>query len=207
MECILFAGAVLCTELGLEKVVWEQKRVISLCNLYGKPIILASQFLDTMIRSHKPSRAEVTDIHQTVSDGADCLLLNNETSMGMYPIEALKTMANVCISAEQKYDYSAFFNHIMAHSPKPMTSYEAVASSTVKSSFNINSKFILILTRSGNAARSVAKYRPEVPVVSLSTTSRIAAQSNIFKSIIPYHTGRSERIYIYIYIFIYRATI
>jgi pyruvate kinase len=99
-DCILLPRDILETVLPIEKVGWIQKSVIKFCNNAAKPCILASQFLDSMVYNPFPLRAEVTDIHSAVMDGSDCLLLNAETTIGKYPIEALKTMHDICTSAE-----------------------------------------------------------------------------------------------------------
>jgi pyruvate kinase len=99
-DAILIPRGVLGTVLPIEKISWIQKSIIKFCNHVAKPCILASQFLDSMVHNPFPLRAEVTDIHSAVMDGADCLLLNSETTIGKYPLEALKTMHDVCVSAE-----------------------------------------------------------------------------------------------------------
>ena len=99
-DAILIPRGVLGTVLPIEKISWIQKSVIKFCNHAAKPCILASQFLDSMVNNPFPLRAEVTDIHSAVTDGADCLLLNTETTIGKYPLEALRTMHDVCVSAE-----------------------------------------------------------------------------------------------------------
>ena len=104
-DCILIPRGVLGTVLPIEKISWIQKKVIKYCNQAAKPCILASQFLDSMVHNPFPLRAEVTDIHSAVMDGADCLLLNSETTIGKYPLEALKTMDDVCVSAEGHFNY------------------------------------------------------------------------------------------------------
>ena len=99
-DAILIPRGVLGIVLPIEKISWIQKNIKKLCNHAAKPCILASQFLDSMVHNPFPFRAEVTDIHSAVMDGADCLLLNAETTVGKYPLEALKVMHEVCVSAE-----------------------------------------------------------------------------------------------------------
>lgn len=99
-DAILVPRGQLGIVLPIEKISWIQKNIIKLCNYQAKPVILASQFLDSMVFNPFPLRAEVTDIHAAVIDGADGLLLNAETSNGKYPLESLVTMNDVCLSAE-----------------------------------------------------------------------------------------------------------
>ena len=90
----------LSTILPIEKISWIQKNLVKLCNKAAKPIILSSQFLDSMITNPFPTRAEATDIHSAVMDGTDCLCLNQEVNYGKYPLESLETMNNICLAAE-----------------------------------------------------------------------------------------------------------
>ena len=159
-DCILIPRGVLGTVLPIEKISWIQKSVIKFCNYAAKPCILASQFLDSMVNNPFPLRAEVTDIHSTVMDGADCLLLNSETTIGRYPLEALKTMHDVCVSAEQHFNYQEFFLEMLTHAEKPMQKVEAVANSCVKSAFNLQSPVIISVTDIGRVSRMISKYKP-----------------------------------------------
>ena len=159
-DAILIPRGVLGTVLPIEKIPWIQKSVIKYCNNAAKPCILASQFLDSMVNNPFPLRAEVTDIHSAVMDGADCLLLNSETTIGKYPLEALKTMHDVCISAEQHFNYQEFFVEMLTNAKKPMLKVEAVANSCVKSAFNLQSPVIISVTDIGRVSRMISKYKP-----------------------------------------------
>jgi pyruvate kinase len=137
-----------------------QKTVIKLCNYAAKPVILASQFLDSMIFNPFATRAEISDIHSAVIDGADGLLLNAETAVGKYPFDALITMNDVCTAAETHFPYQEFFLDMLQHAKNPMTKSEAVANSVVKSAFNLHSPIILAETDIGRVPRFLSKYRP-----------------------------------------------
>ena len=84
-----------------------------------------------------PTRAEATDIHSAVMDGTDCLCLNQETNYGKYPLESLENMNNICLAAEQQFDYQEFFHEMIAQAEQPMKTHEAVANSAIKSAFNL----------------------------------------------------------------------
>ena len=108
-DAILVPRGQLGTVLPIEKISWIQKKIIKLCNYNAKPVILASQFLDSMVFNPFPLRAEVSDIHAAVTDGADGLLLNAECSVGKYPLDSLMTMNDICMSAETHFPYQEFF--------------------------------------------------------------------------------------------------
>lgn len=169
-DAIMIPRGVLGTVLPIEKISWIQKSVIKFCNHAAKPCILASQFLDSMVNNPFPLRAEVTDIHSAVMDGADCLLLNSETTIGKYPLEALKTMHDVCVSAEQHFNYQEFFLEMLTTAKKPMLKVEAVANSCVKSAFNLQSPIIISVTDIGRVSRMISKYKPYSQVVVISTS-------------------------------------
>ena len=160
--------------MPIEKISWITKNIIKLCNYKAKPVILASQFLDSMVFNPFPLRAEVSDIHAAVIDGADGLLLNAECSVGKYPLDSLVTMNDICISAEQHFPYQEFFLDMLQNSQKPMTKSEAVANSVVRSAFNLHSPVILAQTDIGRLTRNISKYRPFSQVIVICNSMRTA---------------------------------
>lgn len=173
-DAILVPRGQLGTVLPIEKISWIQKNIITLCNYRAKPVILASQFLDSMIHNPFPLRAEVSDIHAAVIDGADGLLLNAETSVGKYPLESLITMSDICLSAEKHFPYHDFFLDMLQNAKNPMTKGEAVANSVVKSAFNLLSPVILVETDQCRLSRMISKYRPFSQVIVLCRNPRLA---------------------------------
>ncbi|CDW77623.1 pyruvate kinase [Stylonychia lemnae] len=181
-DCIMIPRGVLGTVLPIEKISWIQKKIVKCCNQAAKPCILASQFLDSMVHNPFPQRAEVTDIYSAVMDGADCLLLNSETTIGKYPIEAIKTMNEVCMNAERHFSYRDFFIEMLTKAEKPMQTVEAVANSCVKSAFNLQSNVIICVTDIGRVSRMISKYKPYSQVIVLSTNKRLANQCCLSRS-------------------------
>lgn len=135
-----------------------------------------------MVHNPFPLRAEVTDIHSAVADGADCLLLNSETTIGKYPIEAIKTMNDVCVSAEKHFNYQDFFLEMLTYAEKPMQKVEAVANSCVKSAFNLQSPAILCVTDIGRVSRMISKYKPYSQVIVMSQNRKLANQVCLSRS-------------------------
>jgi len=154
-------------EIPIEKIFFAQKVMIFKCNIQGKPVVTATQMLESMIKSPRPTRAEATDVANAVLDGSDCVMLSGETAAGAYPELAVQTMAKICLQAESCVDYGAVFKSIMASAPIPMSPLESLASSAVRTANSAKAALILVLTRGGTTARLVAKYRPSMPILSV----------------------------------------
>lgn len=131
----------------------------------AKPVIISSQFLESMIHSPMPLRAEMTDIHSAVMDGADGLMLVSETSIGKFPVESIKVVNDVCIAAEQHFKYQDHFTEMLSNAEKPLNKLEAMANSSVKSAFNLQSPIILTFSDTGRIVRLLSKYRPYATIV------------------------------------------
>ena len=167
---IMVARGDLGMEIPLERIFWVQKMMIRKANLLGKPVITATQMLDSMIAAPRPTRAEATDVANAVLDGTDCVMLSGETAAGAYPRESVEIMASICEEAEQCVDNyalsKALLNATMENnSGVPLTTLEALASSTVMTAAKTKAACIVVLAASGEAARVIAKYRPAVPIV------------------------------------------
>ena len=169
-DAIMVARGALGMEIPLERIFWVQKMMIRKANLLGKPVITATQMLDSMIAAPRPTRAEATDVANAVLDGTDCVMLSGETAAGAYPRESVEIMASICEEAEQCVDNyalsKALLNATMENnSGVPLTTLEALASSTVMTAAKTKATCIVVLAASGEAARVIAKYRPAVPIV------------------------------------------
>ena len=154
-------------EIPIEKIFLAQKMMIYKCNLLGKPVVTATQMLESMIKSPRPTRAEATDVANAVLDGTDCVMLSGESAAGAYPEEAVKVMAKICLEAESSLDYAAIFKEMIRLTPLPMSPLESLASSAVRVANKARATLIVVLTRGGTTAKLVAKYRPAVPVLSV----------------------------------------
>ncbi|THU60228.1 hypothetical protein C4D60_Mb07t10430 [Musa balbisiana] len=185
-------------EIPVEKIFLAQKMMIYKCNLLGKPVVTATQMLESMIKSPRPTRAEATDVANAVLDGTDCVMLSGESAAGTYPELAVKIMARICVEAESSLDYEAIFKEMIRSTPLPMSPLESLASSAVQTANKAKAQLIVVLTRGGTTAKLVAKYRPRVPILSvvvpvLTTDSfdwsvsdeSPARQSLIYRGLIP----------------------
>ncbi|KAI5054676.1 hypothetical protein GOP47_0029821 [Adiantum capillus-veneris] len=166
-NAIMVARGDLGMEIPVEKIFLAQKMMIYKCNAVGKPVVTATQMLESMIKSPRPTRAEATDVANAVLDGTDAVMLSGESAAGSYPELAVKTMARICLIAEWSLDYNAIFKEVMRSVPLPMSPLESLASSAVRTANKVKASLIVVLTRGGTTAKLVAKYRPSVPILTV----------------------------------------
>ncbi|KAG9458530.1 hypothetical protein H6P81_003038 [Aristolochia fimbriata] len=166
-DAFMVARGDLGMEIPIEKIFYAQKVMIYKCNVQGKPVVTATQMLESMIKSPRPTRAEATDVANAVIDGTDCVMLSGETAAGAYPEQAVQTMAKICMEAESTLDYKHIFRKMTEAAPIPMSPLESLASSAVRTANSAQVALILVLTKGGTTAKLVAKYRPSVPILSV----------------------------------------
>jgi len=178
-------------EIPGEKVALAQKMIISKCNIAGKPVVTATQMLDSMIYNPRPTRAETSDVANAVFDGTDCVMLSGETAKGKYPIQSIETMVTICREAEKVLDHTQTFAALRAHAKTlgPEFINEAIASSAVKTAFDLRASLILCLTESGRTARLVSKYKPRMPVLCATTDEQVARQCLVLRGCYPMVVG------------------
>ena len=175
---IMVARGKLGVATPLESIFLAQKYVILECNRAGKPVITATQMLDSMVTYPRPTRAEVSDVTNAVLDGSDAIMLSNETAYGAYPLAALKTMRHISQAAEHHFDHRGWHDMLAKHSIllRGLSVTESVASSAVRASWSVRSPLILVLSESGRTARALAKYRPIAPILAVTEDPRTARQ-------------------------------
>ncbi|EPY23633.1 pyruvate kinase [Strigomonas culicis] len=180
---IMVARGDLGVEIPAEKVVVAQKILISKCNVAGKPVICATQMLESMTTNPRPTRAEVSDVANAVFNGADCVMLSGETAKGKYPNEVVQYMARICVEAQSATNEYVLFDSIKKLQKIPMSPEEAVCSSAVNSAYEVEAKALIVLSNSGKSARLVAKYRPACPIVCVATRMTTCRQLNITQGV------------------------
>lgn len=177
-------------DLGIEipapQVFAVQKKLIAKCNLAGKPVICATQMLESMTYNPRPTRAEVSDVGNAVLDGADCVMLSGETAKGNYPINAVKTMAETALIAEQAIPYIPTYDDLRNLTPKPTSTTETIAAAAVSSVFEQRARAVIVLSTTGDTPRLVAKYKPNVPIVMVTRNPRAARFSHLYRGVFPF---------------------
>jgi pyruvate kinase len=161
---IMVARGDLGVETPAEEVPFHQKHIIRACNRAGKPVITATQMLQTMIEHPHPTRAEASDIVNAILDGTDAVMLSGETAVGQYPIEAARTMATICANAEAHLPADRL---LYEEADEHETVTEAISSAAVEIASEVNARAIITATMSGTTARMVARHRPSVPIVAV----------------------------------------
>ncbi|MGW5875908.1 pyruvate kinase [Nocardiopsis terrae] len=161
---VMVARGDLGVELPLENVPMVQKRAVERCRDKAKPVIVATQMLESMISAPRPTRAEASDVANAVLDGADAVMLSGETSVGQYPIETVETMARIVSAAEQE---SLRASHILNRVPE--TTGGAIARAAAEIGATVGAKALVAFTMSGETARRLARYRSPIPLLAFTT--------------------------------------
>ena len=178
-------------DLGVEIPAYEvpvlQKEMIAKTVRQGKPVIIATQMLDSMIRNPRPTRAEVSDVANAVYDGASCVMLSGETASGKYPVEALETMVKTIAAAENSINYWGRFQKLTP--PSLSTISGAITHTCCLTAMDLNAKAILVATSSGVTARMIARFKPACPIAALTMTERVRRQLAIAWGVHPYLYG------------------
>lgn len=168
VDGVMIARGDLGVEMPIEKVPVVQKTIIGKCNCAGKPVITATQMLDSMIRNRRPTRAEVTDVANAIYDGTDAVMLSGETAVGQFPIETVEMMSRIATETEASLDFRRLVQDRSAAVAKTVT--DAIAQATVEIALDLNAAAIVTPTSSGMTARSVSKCRPQAPIVAAATS-------------------------------------
>ncbi|KAG1711515.1 hypothetical protein DVH05_008767 [Phytophthora capsici] len=163
-------------ELSPERVFLAQKMIIGKANRAGKPVVTSTQMLQSMTKKITPSNAECTDVANAVLDGTDAMMLSAETAKGMYPKEAVETMAKICVESEQAMDYAEVYRLHRAANRQQVSMYESVASSAVEISLDMDVKLIISITDTGSSTKLLAKYRPKANILAVTSSALTARQ-------------------------------
>ncbi|WP_413379123.1 pyruvate kinase [Alkalihalobacillus sp. 1P02AB] len=181
---LMVARGDLGVEIPVEEVPLVQKQLIKKCNTEAKPVITATQMLDSMQRNPRPTRAEASDVANAIFDGTDAIMLSGETAAGDYPVEAVQTMNKIAARAEQGLNYKAMLNKI-TKAEDTMTTTSAIGQSVVHTAFNLNTSYILSATESGYTAQIVSKYRPKADIIAVTSNKNAFRQLSLVWGVIP----------------------
>ncbi len=181
---IMVARGDLGVEIPLQQVPAVQKEIIRKCNRAGKPVIVATQMLESMITAIRPTRAEVSDVANAIMDGTDAVMLSGETSIGRYPVETIKMMADIALEAESILPYTRILQEkaeqVMAKTD------DAISYAACSVAQQLNAAAIVAYTSSGSTALRVSRYRPRAPILAVTPDACVARRLVLSWGIIPY---------------------
>lgn len=170
-------------ELPIDQVPEIQKSIIRHCNRAGKPVITATQMLDSMMNNPRPTRAEVTDVANAIIDGTDATMLSGETAIGSYPLQAVKMMDRIARRTEKSLDYRAILQRRMQYSTSDVT--EAIGEAAVKLAADLDVPAIITCTFGGATARLVSKYRPRARIIAAASNEQTARRLTLSWGVCP----------------------
>ncbi len=173
---IMVARGDLGVEIPLEDIPVIQKKLIRKAYLAGKQVITATQMLESMIKNPRPTRAETTDVANAIYDGTSAIMLSGETAAGMYPVEAVHTMATIARRTEREIDYKRRFDNIKINDPNVTT---AISHATCTTAHDLGAKAIITVSKSGRTARMVSRYRPQCLIIGSTTDEKVWRQMNL----------------------------
>ena len=190
---IMVARGDLGMEIPPEKVFIAQKWMIEKANIAAKPVVTATQMLESMISAPRPTRAEASDVANAVLDGTDAVMLSGESANGSYPIQAVTIMAKICAEAERCIDYKVNYADIKLYSPVPLGTAEAISSAAVQTVLDLNIDLMIVITDTGSLARLASKYKPPVPILACSMHNHVIKQLQVTRGVWGYKIGSYQQ--------------
>jgi pyruvate kinase len=184
---IMVARGDLGVDIPLEKVPLVQKEVIKRCNLAGKPVITATEMLESMVRSVRPTRAEVTDVANAIFDGTDATMLSEETSIGEHPVQAVTIMARIACETEKKLPYELALSEKRTWSEQ--RTGELISYNACVTAHNLGVHTIVVFTGSGSTAGRVSKYRPHATILAMTTEEAVGRRLILYWGVRPVRTA------------------
>ncbi len=184
---IMVARGDLGVQIPIEQVANAQKMIIRKCDCSGKPVIVATQMLESMTKSPRPTRAEVTDVANAILDGADAIMLSGETAAGLYPIRALDMMVKIAVQTESKIDYASMNKCI-----GEIRIDQAISRSVCQLANELKASAIIPCTFSGHTARIISRYRPLTPIIAVTPNIKEIRKLNLSWGVVPYQIPGSD---------------
>ncbi|MGE7600904.1 pyruvate kinase [Peribacillus sp. NPDC097675] len=187
---LMVARGDLGVEIPAEEVPLVQKDMIKKCNNAGKPVITATQMLDSMQRNPRPTRAEASDVANAIFDGTDAIMLSGETAAGTYPVEAVQTMHNIASRAETALNYRDILTRNSKVDRHNVT--DAIGESVAHTALNLNAGAIITPTESGHTARMISKYRPKAPIIAVTSNESVSRRLALVWGVYPQMGPKAE---------------
>ncbi|HOD15228.1 MAG TPA: pyruvate kinase [Spirochaetota bacterium] len=187
---IMIARGDMGVEIPFEELPAIQKMIIKKCYNAGKPVITATQMLDSMIRNPRPTRAEITDVANAIYDGTSAIMLSGETSIGKFPVESLLTMSKIAIETERDIDYIHRFDE--SRTPVSRNVTNAVSRAACETAHILGAAAIVSVTKSGHTANMVSRYRPACPILATTASRKVFNQLSLSWGVYPDMTERKN---------------
>jgi pyruvate kinase len=184
---VMVARGDLGVEMEIEDVPILQKQIIAKANAAGKPVITATQMLESMVTNPTPTRAEVTDIANAIIDGTDAIMLSEETAVGRYPVEAVEVMKKVALATEATLPYREFLE---ARRPLVQKIQDAISFSACQAAFDLDASCVVARTRTGITAHRVSKFRSSVPIIALTHSEPVMNRLSLLWGLYPHMVGK-----------------
>ncbi|MGN0633275.1 MAG: pyruvate kinase [Oscillospiraceae bacterium] len=181
---IMVARGDMGVEIPFEQIPAIQKELIHKAYNAGKQVITATQMLESMITNPRPTRAEITDVANAIYDGTSAIMLSGETAAGHFPIDTVRTMAKIAETTEGDINYKKLFE-LRGDDIEPGSITEAISHASVTTAHDLNAKAIITVTKGGGTARKLSKFRPECPIIALTTSETTARQMNMSWGLVP----------------------
>ncbi len=183
-DAVMVARGDLGVEISAARVPVVQKQIIEKCKLAGKPVITATQMLDSMMVNPVPTRAETSDVANAIFDGSDAVMLSGETAFGKYPLESVNMMRSIIEESEQRESYFRL-NTAERFKDRTMSFSHSVCQSAYFSSKEIRARYIVVFTESGRTAQIMSNLRPSSPILGLTSQPKTLAQMQLFWGVMP----------------------
>jgi pyruvate kinase len=193
---VMVARGDLGVEMPAEEVPLYQKMIIRKANAVGKPVVTATQMLQSMMDNPRPTRAEASDVANAILDGTDAVMLSGETAVGKYPLEAVRTMARIAVTTEQNFPYEEWLRMAFTEAVTSVT--EAISLATCEIACELGAQAIIASTSSGATARAVARHRPTTPIIAITPNEavqrRLALVWGVHPLLVPRFASTDEMI-------------
>ena len=181
---IMVARGDMGVEIDFTEIPIIQKDMIAQCVAAGKPVITATQMLDSMMENPRPTRAEITDVANAIYDGTSAIMLSGETAAGKYPVEALKAMAMIAETTESDTNYESLCHHVGMDSTR-LTISAAVSHAACTTASDIGASAIITASKSGETARLLSRFRPDAPIIACVLDETTCRQMNVYRGVAP----------------------
>lgn len=188
---IMIARGDMGVEIPLEEVPVIQKKLIRLATRMGKPVITATQMLDSMMKNPRPTRAETSDVSNAIYQGTSAIMLSGETAAGAYPVDAVKTMARIAERTEKDIDYTTEFKPRRIATERPDVT-SAISHATCTTAMDLKAAAIVAVTKSGKTVGRISKYRPSCQIIGCATEMRVCRQLNLFWGVVPIQMNEED---------------